>query len=139
FSADGRDWHWEDAGQVELPEGEIELVLHDLTGFDGRCDAIFLTPGDTVPPEGADEGARSWRRRLRGLPDQPVDAGRFDVVVVGGGVTGSAAALAVARLGRHVALVQDRPFLGGNASVETGLSPRGGSAHLLHGLADRRP
>lgn len=139
LGADGRDWHWQDAGHVDLPAGDVELVLHDLTGFDGRCDAIFLTRGDTVPPEGAGETARAWRRRLRGLPDEPVEAGGWDVVVVGGGVTGSAAALAVARLGRGVALVQDRPFLGGNASVEIGLSPRGGSGHLIDELAARRP
>jgi hypothetical protein len=41
-----------------------------------------------------------------------------DVVVVGGGMTGTAAALAAARLGADVALVNDRPVLGGNASSE---------------------
>lgn len=42
----------------------------------------------------------------------------FDVVVVGGGMTGLCAALASAREGVRTALVQDRSVLGGNASSE---------------------
>lgn len=41
-----------------------------------------------------------------------------DVCVVGGGMAGVCAALAAARNGAKVALVQDRPVLGGNASSE---------------------
>ena len=137
FGANGLDWSWEYAGVVQLSRGSTTLALHDLTGFDGRCDAIYLTRGDDVPPNGADEAARAWRRHLRGQSDQPIDAGDFDVVVVGGGVTGSAAALTAARLGRRVALIQDRPVLGGNASVEIGLSPRGERGPLIEELAAR--
>ena len=43
---------------------------------------------------------------------------RHDFVVVGGGIAGIAAAIAAARAGLRVALVQDRPVLGGNASKE---------------------
>ncbi len=42
----------------------------------------------------------------------------FDFCVVGGGMAGLVAALAAARHGAKVALVQDRPVLGGNASSE---------------------
>ena len=42
----------------------------------------------------------------------------YDIVVVGGGVPGVCAAVAAARRGLRVALVQDRPVLGGNASSE---------------------
>ncbi|MGI5868601.1 MAG: FAD-dependent oxidoreductase [Kiritimatiellia bacterium] len=41
-----------------------------------------------------------------------------DFCIVGGGLSGLAAALAAARHGAKVALVQDRPVLGGNASSE---------------------
>jgi hypothetical protein len=112
FGANGRDWAWQSAGVVEIHQGSATFVLHDLTGFDGRCDAIFLSRDDTPPPEGSHGAARAWRRSLRGLPGDPVAAGDFEVVVVGGGVTGSAAALAAARLGCRVALLQDRPYLG---------------------------
>lgn len=43
---------------------------------------------------------------------------RYEVVVVGGGLAGVCAAIAAARLGRRVALVQNRPVLGGNSSSE---------------------
>ncbi|WP_129664020.1 FAD-dependent oxidoreductase [Phytoactinopolyspora endophytica] len=41
-----------------------------------------------------------------------------DVVVVGGGLAGVCAAIAAARLGRSVALINSRPVLGGNSSSE---------------------
>lgn len=41
-----------------------------------------------------------------------------DVAVIGGGLAGVAAAIAAARNGATVALVQDRPVLGGNSSSE---------------------
>ena len=125
FGANGLDWAWESAGAVELGAGPVEVTLHDLTGFDGRCDAIFLSRDGNEPVDGAGPEARAWRRRLRGLPQEPTPSGAFDLVVVGGGVTGSVAALVAARLGLNVAVVQNRPVLGGNASVEIGIGPRG--------------
>jgi FAD dependent oxidoreductase len=139
FGANDQDWTWQLGGKVELRAGETRLTLHDLTGFCGRCDAIFFSTGDTPPPNAVDEAARTWRRQLRGLPEKPVDAGTFDVVVVGGGVPGVAVALTAARLGERVALVQDRPYLGGNASVEIGLSPRGVRGPLIEELSERHP
>lgn len=41
-----------------------------------------------------------------------------DLTVVGGGLAGVCAAIAAARMGRRVALVQNRPVLGGNSSSE---------------------
>lgn len=41
-----------------------------------------------------------------------------DLLVAGGGMSGVCCALAAARLGARVILVQDRPVLGGNASSE---------------------
>ena len=52
------------------------------------------------------------------LPAEPEDKGRFGFVVVGGGVAGMCAAIAAARKGVKVALVQDRKVLGGNNSSE---------------------
>jgi len=42
----------------------------------------------------------------------------YDVVVIGGGLAGITAAIAASRLGSRVALLQDRPVLGGNSSSE---------------------
>lgn len=43
---------------------------------------------------------------------------KVEICVVGGGLAGLAAAVSAARHGRKVALIQDRPMLGGNASSE---------------------
>lgn len=55
-----------------------------------------------------------------------------DFCVVGGGLAGSFAALAAARNGAKVVLIQDRPMLGGNASSEIRMWVRGAK-----GLYDR--
>jgi hypothetical protein len=139
FGANDQDWSWQSGGRVTLPRGEVALALHDLTGFDGRCDAIYFSADGRAPPNAVDDASRRWRKALRGLPADPVDAGEFDIVVVGGGVSGCAAALTAARLGQRVALIHDRPVLGGNASKEIGLMPRGAQGKLLLELAERTP
>lgn len=47
-----------------------------------------------------------------------MNAVKVDVAVIGGGMAGICAALAAARQGCQVALITDRPVLGGNASSE---------------------
>ena len=111
-------WRWQDGGTVELPAGAARLELQDLTGFDGRCDAIYLTAdANDLPPDDL-QPLRAWRDRLHGIPEVPPSAGKFDVVIVGGGIAGCAASLAAAEQGLKVALVHDRPVLGGNGSGE---------------------
>ncbi|MEM7077721.1 MAG: FAD-dependent oxidoreductase [Pseudomonadota bacterium] len=139
FGANDQDWSWESGGKVTLEAGPLHLRLHDLTGFCGRCDAIYLSADGIAPPDAVDEESRAWRKVMRGLPAAPDDAGAYDVVVVGGGISGCAAALAAARLGQTVALIHDRPVLGGNASKEIGLMPRGAQGALLQELSQRTP
>lgn len=52
-----------------------------------------------------------------------------DVCVIGGGMAGLAAAVTAARQGVKVALVQDRPALGGNASSEVRIHITGADQH----------
>jgi hypothetical protein len=54
----------------------------------------------------------------------------FDFVIVGGGMAGVCAAIAAARKGIKVALIQDRPVLGGNASSEVRLWMLGATSHM---------
>ena len=54
----------------------------------------------------------------------------FDLVITGGGMAGSCAAITAAREGLKVALVQDRPVLGGNASSEVRLWILGATSHM---------
>ena len=54
----------------------------------------------------------------------------FDLVVVGGGMAGVCCAITAARQGIQVALIQDRPVLGGNASSEVRLWVLGATSHM---------
>ena len=121
----GKEWVWQYAGEMELPVGEVTLSLEDLTGFNGRCDALYFTTDlQGEPSEQAklipnrDPELRVFRNKLLGLPEVPPEAGAFDLVVTGGGVAGISAAVSAARLGLKVALVQNRPILGGNNSSD---------------------
>jgi len=117
FGQRSGEWGWQKEGTVELSAGEATLALHDLTGFNGRCDAILLTTDAEVPPNDP-KAMRSWRNRLLGMPDQPAKTESFDLVVVGGGIAGCAAAIAAGEQGLKVALIHVRPTFGGNASGE---------------------
>ena len=130
-------WDWVDAGVVEVVAGTQKLALKDLTGFEGRCDAIFLTSEDnaTPPPNGKAELA-AWRAEMLGESGAPEDVVEVDYVVVGGGIAGTAAAIAAADAGLSVAIVQDRPMLGGNASDEIRVKTEK-SGHEFHWIVNK--
>lgn len=110
-------WSWQYAGAVSLEKGENRISLQDLTGFDGRCDAVFLSTSQESPPDDFTD-LKQWRNqqhRLTRVPEKSMD---FDLVITGGGIAGCAAAIAAAEQGMKVALIHDRPVLGGNASGE---------------------
>ncbi|MFW6169644.1 MAG: FAD-dependent oxidoreductase [Planctomycetota bacterium] len=131
FGTEGAEWHWREGGAVEVQHTEVVLRLHDLTGFEGRCDAIVLTTDPAAQLPNEDPEMARWRRGLLGIPEQPEEAGQFDLVVVGGGIAGTCAALSASRLGLAVALIQDRPVLGGNNSSEIRV--------WLHGARNKEP
>lgn len=106
LGAEGNSWTWQPAGTIEVKNTNAVLKLHDLTGFNGRCDAIYFTSDrDNLPSCTKKETV-------------PQSAGDYDFVVIGGGVAGICAAASAARLGCKVALINDRPVLGGNNSSE---------------------
>jgi hypothetical protein len=53
-----------------------------------------------------------------------------DLVVIGGGLSGTCCAITAARAGLKVVLVQDRPVLGGNSSSEVRLWVLGATSHM---------
>ncbi|KAH6876337.1 FAD dependent oxidoreductase-domain-containing protein [Thelonectria olida] len=55
-----------------------------------------------------------------------------DLCVCGGGLSGTIAAITAARQGLSVALIQDRPVLGGNASSEVRLWILGATSHMFN-------
>lgn len=113
LGAEGSEWEWQYAGTVNVRDRKATVALKDATGFDGRCDAVYFTTDGNDKPAGDPVGLL----RLRAIP-QAVDAGEFDLVVVGGGIAGMSAAVSAARLGCRVALINDRKVLGGNNSSE---------------------
>ena len=124
FGTTGADWHWQDGGTVEVDDKTVTLALRDLTGFDGRCDAIYFSR-DGKAPSNDSSILPGWRRRLLGLPDEPVTQGDYDLVVIGGGYAGMGAAISAARMGCKVALIQNRNVLGGNGSSEVRVWAKG--------------
>ncbi|NQU25719.1 MAG: FAD-dependent oxidoreductase, partial [Candidatus Nealsonbacteria bacterium] len=120
FGVEGEAWHWQKGRALEISSpGEIEVELKDLTGFDGRCDAIYFSQEDSpvLPNDNLVELA-AWKDRLTGRAGNEIEEQKFDVVIVGGGIAGCGAALAARLRGLKVALIQDRPLFGGNASQE---------------------
>jgi hypothetical protein len=114
-------WVWQKAGEIELPSGEIDIELRDQTGEYGRCRALLLTTDlGFLPPDHL--AGVAWLKENTGeVGPEPVICGPYNFVVVGGGVAGTVAAIAAARQGCKVALLQNRPVLGGNASKEVGV------------------
>lgn len=131
FGTNGEMWSWQDGGSVTLSQGEHNVALHDLTGFEGRCDAILLTTDQQFVPTNEVKALSDFRRKTLGFNDEPQDIGNFDFVVVGGGTAGICAAISAARNGCRVALIQDRPVLGGNNSSEVRVG--------LSGLINQKP
>ena len=124
FGTKSATWHWHDGGIVEV-EKKATLALHDLTGFEGRCEAILFCKDTNFKPSNDLETLTKFRRQLLGLPKKPENGGEFDLIVSGGGLAGICAAISAARNGIKVALVQDRPVLGGNGSSEVRVWPEG--------------
>lgn len=118
FGTEGADWHWQDGGTTTLAQGAVPLALHDMTGFEGRCDAVIFSNDPGFTPTNDLPALAAWRKTTLNIPDKPAEAGTYDAVIVGGGVAGCATAVSAARLGLKVALIQDRPVLGGNSSSE---------------------
>ena len=106
------EWLWVKADPVKLERNKTNTVaLRDLDGFDGRCDAVVFTTEANPWPRlnGPRHPSRVCKRRS--LPD-------YDFCVVGAGIGGICTAVSAARLGLKVALIHDRPILGGNNSSE---------------------
>ncbi len=115
-------WGWEKAGSVDLEKGNARLTLHDLTGFDGRCDAILLTMEDKP----------SFPSRNAGVPEGAMVKKcptTYDLIVVGAGTAGISAAAGASRLGLKVLLIDEKDVLGG-VSGENGIGCSGARGGL---------
>lgn len=122
----GNQWDWEYAGSIDIKDKENRVALHDLTGFNGRCDAILFSQSKDIKIPNEGDAMYKFRKKLLGLPDKPENGGAYDMVVVGAGTAGLGAAIKGAREGLKVALIHDRPVPGGNNSVEVRVVASGG-------------
>ena len=116
FGDTGNTWLWQDGGKVAIKNTKVQISLHDLTGFNGRCDAIYFTKDNSFVPPMEEPELSAFRYQQTGIT--PKNGGTYDFVVVGGGVAGICSAVSASRLGLKVALVHDRPIWGGNNSSE---------------------
>lgn len=70
FGTTGAEWNWQPGGTIEITQESVTLRLHDLTGFDGRCDAIYFTKSESLPPNDT-QPLSDWRREQLGLKAEP--------------------------------------------------------------------
>jgi len=124
-----RGWGWNYAGKVKLKGGPVLLELEDLTGFNGRCDALYISNRYRTPTN-QQEYLKDMRKRFSGKGESPEQIRAYDLVIVGGGLAGCAASIAAAEQGLEVALIHDRPVLGGNASSEIRVHTLGVYGHF---------
>ncbi len=123
LGTNGASWDWQLAGTAMLSKGKHRIALHDLTGFNGRCDAILLTQSEEKPSRNIDE-LDKIRKELN--YKSVVDTEKYyDLIVVGGGIAGICTALSASRSGLTTLLIHDRPVLGGCNSSEIRV-PNGG-------------
>lgn len=128
LGTNGKEWGWQFAGKVTLEKGKHNISLHDLTGFNGRCDAIYITDTEEIPSNTVADIDRM--RKALNWKEIKQEEKEFDLIVVGGGVAGICTALAALRSGVNVALINDRPILGGCNGSEVRVC-LGGEIHLL--------
>lgn len=124
-------WVWEISGDFDLESGEHTVSLHDLTGYFGRCASILLTTDLDYVPSPEITRIHEERCRIKGMDSKTTHGGDYDVIVAGGGPGGVPAAIAAARMGARVLLLQNRSILGGNSSTESGITLDGaGVGHI---------
>jgi succinate dehydrogenase/fumarate reductase flavoprotein subunit/uncharacterized protein with FMN-binding domain len=107
---------------VEILPGAIvanqSLAVDTVASATFTSNAIKMAVADCVKQAGGDVAA------LRKAPVQPVKAVNetvtYDVVVVGGGLSGLAAATAAINKGAKVALLEKMPFVGGTSVMAEG-------------------
>ena len=120
-----KGWIWEDGGEQELAAGEIEVRLHDLTGHYGRCDAILWTSDLSYCPPDDRLKLAAARIEFGGVSHDAESRGPYDTVVVGGGLAGTMAAIASARMGARRRWSRTGPCWAATAAPKSSSTPRG--------------
>lgn len=118
-------WYWEIAGDIYIEKGVHKLSLRDKTGWLSRCAAVVVTNDFDFVPSPEKTRLLKQRCEIKGICDKVTYMGEWDLIVVGAGPGGVAAAVSGARQGLKTALLCGRPYVGGNASDEGSIGPDG--------------
>ena len=127
-----KDWYFEIGADAMLAPGAHTLKVYDTTGWYGRFACVVITNDYDFTPAKELNRLKKQRNAIKGLLPAVTDMGRYDVIVVGGGVGGVVAAITSARYGLKTALINDRPRLGGNASEEANVALEGAAHKGYH-------
>lgn len=125
-------WHWQCAGDADVPGGEVTLEAEDLTGWFGRFAAVIVTRDMDFMPERPKDAFLRQRAELLELDETPRDLGCYDLIVAGGGPAGMPLAIAAARHGARVLILHNRPVLGGNGSREANIFYSGAASRQMN-------
>lgn len=121
-------WYFEIAGDFELSKGTHTISVADTKGWFARFACVIITNDFDFTPSRDTAKLLDVRKQIKGENSCVTDGGKYDLIVVGGGVAGIVTAVSAARLGVKVALINDRPILGGNGSDEAHIALEG-AAH----------
>lgn len=122
-------WNFEIGADVELTAGKHTLKVYDTDGWFARFAAIVITNDYSFTPSPEISRLKKQRNRFKGITPKLSFMGSYDLIVAGGGVAGVVTAITAARYGLKTALINDRPVLGGNGSIEGSVTLEG-SAHI---------
>ena len=125
-------WYFEVGGDFQLSAGTHTLSIQDTTGWFGRFAAVVITNDFDFYPSPELCRLKAQRSEIKGMKDIVTDHGHYDLLIAGGGVPGITAAITAARHGLKVALINDRPVLGGNGSDEGDVTLEGAAHRGYH-------
>ncbi len=127
-----KDWYFEIGADFALEKGEHILKVYDTTGWFGRFACVVVTNDYDFVPSRELKALKKQRSAIKGEAETVKELRGYDLVVVGGGVGGIVTAITAARYGLKVALINDRPILGGNASEEANVALEGAAHRGYH-------
>ncbi len=130
--AHARDWYFEIGADFMLNAGEHTLKVHDTKGWFARFACVIITNDYDFTPSKELAVLKKQRASIKGVSLAVTDRGRYDIIVVGGGVGGIVTAITSARHGLKTALINDRPKLGGNAAEEANVTLEGAAHRGYH-------